>query len=372
MDNPTLQFSMLLFLLFTTHMYFLINKILIKKQKSSINYFESGLILFAFGITIIIFGIVYNDFILNYSSIKENKILSFITTYKDLILILIATVTAFFIYRQIKTAQQTTQEQIKVAQDSLDKQIKYQNKIKDTEIIMSMTNKLVDKAYKLVEDERPMPKSYLNTLRKTDYKNHSFHQNFTLKLTEFSDANNEKIIFLPWYGLREYYSIIKNKYPNELENFIKVDYEHEYKCIYTYLSNIINYCHKLFQIDQNNLLYIHTLLIDFSSIVEQLETVVKHLKIAHFSNNDNFFNSYYMYIELYKSNINPKNNVMKYLDEELNKNKLLNIKFDEENIQDIEFNHKKNKEDEYIGFKVKVNSKFFYRNKGIWSKIPIL
>lgn len=359
MDNPILQASLLLFLLFATHVYFLINKILTKEQKENINYFQSGLILFTVTIVIIIIGIVYNDFITNYSLSEENKIISFIAVFKDLIMIFIAAITAFFIYRQIKAAQQTTQEQIKAAQDSLNKQIEYQNKMKNVEIIINSINKLIQKLEILIEKPVPMPDSYINYLLNSTYTNHYYKQDFSLKIVTFTDNENGKEIILPWDILSNYFHVLKNNNAPELTDFIKNDSKYEYRVICTQLTNILYFCEKLFKLDNNNLIFIHSVLIKFYNIVNQL-------KYYDFVNTD-FIINYNTYLSLYKHDVIPEDDMKEFFLTEINSSNLLNYKIEEHNIEEVKRGLFENIKDPE--FAIKIDGEIYERNKGEWKKL---
>lgn len=361
MNNPILQFSILLFLLFATHIYFLLNKILTKKEKASINNLELSLIILALGMTTIIFGILCYDFIANQSSMNP---LDFILKYKDIIIILITAVTAFFIYRQVKTAQETTQKQIKAAQDSLNIQIEHQNKMKDIETIKNSINNIVQRLETFIETPAPAPDSYIHFLLRTRYDNHDFEQDFSLKIITFTNRNDGNITTIPWDVLSNYFQILKNNSAGELRAFIRNSSDYEYRIMRTHLINILYACEKLFNLGSDSLLFIHSVLLRFHNISKQL----KYYKFDDDSfNYNNFIMSYNTYLALYKNDVIPSDDIRKLFLNEINNSTLLDNEIKEHNIEDIRYNSLQNAEESE--FTVRIDGEVYERCKGIWSKV---
>ncbi len=277
-SNSILQFSLLIFLLFCIHIYFLIAKLSNKNESLKLNIYDFYIIISGTTIAVILFGILSIDLLKNY--LINNTLLNFINNWKDLATVLIALSTVLALSYQTRQNQRLTLMQIKENKELLDQQIINENKNRRIEILINNMDSLYNETRILISEIITIPKINIllaidkynkeNTLT-LEYRRHE--NNFDKKNSTvlFKDTKFKNI--LNWDSATNFLGLIIEKGDENLYDEIENNHFYELKIISSNLKRLIEICSKLVAIDEDLFFSAKISLEVFSSQIKDLNKI---------------------------------------------------------------------------------------------------
>lgn len=298
MTNPILQFLVLFFLLFTAHVYYLINLLLLKQKIQKIqNRSNIVLVLIGLGIIIITFGVFYNEFLIDkpLSDLNsQNSITNwgyFGSYFGGIVAPILTFITLIILIRQINETQKSSELQIEHMEitrriEILTERINYTS---------NKANEIIDKVHSLDED---IVSLYIETdpiLIEQGLSLESIKNDYNSKTTEVTLSNSTQFP-IEWKSIIKYLNMYINKYEEKTKDKLDTYFKTELHNIFVLINKTIALCCELSNLDKNSSQFIRFALTNFSYTIEELYKI----KII----DENTYKLFYKLISIHTNNEN--------------------------------------------------------------------
>jgi uncharacterized membrane protein len=261
--------------MFAIHVYFLFNKLFIKERKIRLNDSNMLWILLGLFIITIVFGLFYDEFLIN-DNLKSTNIKDSIANwgafgsyFGGFVAPILTFITLIILIKQIS-----------ISREANNLQIGHLNKTRRIEILVNFINELANKTELAIEKQVPLTEELVNIYlknyddeRSKNLTIKSFENNYKEKTFIVNYSDDTTVDEFDWRNSITYLSMINKKYEEKakdnLDDFLRIECHN----ISVLIKKLIALCTELSNLDENSYQIIKFSLITFTESVEELRKV---------------------------------------------------------------------------------------------------